>query len=78
MNHKRIILASFIATVIAWLAMYAVGSSLRLFVVLCKSGVDCPSGLDLFLSYSIILLPLLFLFVLGIAYLLSHILGKGK
>ena len=78
MSHRKILLASIIATIILWTAFYFIGSSLRIFIVMCKSGAECVSRLDMFLQYSIIMLPFTFLVVLGISYLLSHLLNRGK
>jgi len=74
MDHKKVIIRTTIISVIIWILFYLIGSWINLFVVYCKLGASsCPSQWQMYLSYSIVLLPIIFAITLGINYLVEYL-----
>lgn len=77
MEHKKIVIRTIIISIVLWILIYFVGSYYRLFVVYCKSGGRCYGQFGNYLMYSILLIPFLFLIVLGINYLIEFLRNKA-
>ncbi|MFA5176216.1 MAG: hypothetical protein WC413_03075 [Candidatus Nanoarchaeia archaeon] len=76
MNHKKILIKTLIVSLIIWILLYFIGSYYRLFVIYCKEGSRCFGQFGNYLTYSIFLLPIIFLLVLGTNYLLEYLITK--
>lgn len=78
MKHLKILLISAIITLIAWILLFFIGAYFRLFEAICKQAT-CPSQFDIYLSlYSWFIIPILFLLILGINYLIKYFRNKKR
>ena len=76
MKHLKILLRSVIITIIIWILMYFIGNYFRIFEAICNplvAGKSCPSQFDIYLLYSWFIIPILFILVLGINYLIEYL-----
>ena len=81
MNHKKVWIRSLIITIALWIVFAAVSLFLNIFVVLCKTCVQgfecyCPSELGLLLKFSSFAVPICFIIILGINYLVEWLRKK--
>ena len=76
MNHKKVITRSVIIIIIAWILLYFIGGYFGLYLVMCKMGSNCPTQFDIYLSYSWFTIPVLFLIILGVSYLIEYLKKK--
>ena len=78
MKHLEILLKSVIITIIAWILIYFIGAYFRIFEAICKQ-TTCPSQLDIYLSlYSWFIIPISFIIILGINYLIEYLNNKKR
>ncbi len=78
MDHRRIWMRSLAITLIWWIIYYIVGMLMGAFKHACSAGSTCQTAGELFLSQSRILLPTVFILVLGGSYLLAKIKGRAE
>lgn len=68
MNHKRVLIRSLISTAALWVLFYIIGAVFGLFQVMCKPGGDCPSQFEIYLQFSLFLLPVMLAFAFAVNY----------
>ncbi len=74
MNYRQIMWWSVFATVGAWIIFFVLGLIFGWFGPWCNIG-DCYGKAEIFLAYSMVLLPLWFFVVFGAVFLI-HIFDK--
>ncbi len=77
MNHRVVWLRTILSAAAVWVIIYLAGLWAGYFRVVCFQG-NCPSQLEVYLGYSMILLPIIILLLAGINYLTEYFLSKKK
>jgi len=76
LNHKRVFVRTIISAIVFWVLFGIIGTLLSFWSVSCKSGGNCTSGMGLYLIFSWIIFPIIFLISLGLNYLIEHFVYK--
>lgn len=72
MDYKKIILWSVFITAAVWALFLVLGLIMGWFGPWCISGAECHGRAEIFLAYSMVLLPLWFLVVFGAVFLMHY------
>ncbi|MEK6919231.1 MAG: hypothetical protein AABW73_04300 [Nanoarchaeota archaeon] len=80
MNHKKIWGRTVVLTMITWIILSLVMWYKRFFITICiaEAGVKCPSGLELFASFSIRIIPFFIILFAIISYIIEYYKLKAK